>query len=394
MLSVIAHSLLMTAVAAAPLGPGSYMRSVKVNATDRSFIVHVPKQYDAAKPMPVVLILHGGFANALITVGFTGMNEKADKAGFIAVYPNGTGLAGIVLGWNAGMWRAPLDRKQPDDVKYLAAVLDDLEAALSVDKKRVYATGISNGGMMCYRLAAEMSDRIAAIAPVSGTMAVTTPGRSGPSPCCTSTAPPTRSSLPPGRRAGLITYQSLEATIAAWVKLDGCPSQPVVTKIPDTAKDGTTITKKVYGPGKDGAEVMLVMIEGGGHTWPGRDPKVKFLGPYTKNISANDMIWEFFERHPMKSVPDVQTYRRNRRRFLRRHDRPAAALRAAGRDRRRRVPAPPRRLPGRRGPDALRRFLRASHAAVLLSCRAAAAGLGLDFDTILVVRYLSLGAGC
>ncbi len=81
---------------------------------------------------------------------------------------------------------------------------------------------------------------------------------------------------------------------------NGCEKEPVVTKLPDTAKDGTTITRKTYGSGKEGSEVVLVEIEGGGHTWPGWESRFKLLGKSTKNISANDMMWEFFEKHPMK----------------------------------------------------------------------------------------------
>jgi len=84
------------------------------------------------------------------------------------------------------------------------------------------------------------------------------------------------------------------------VKANGCDKEPVVSKLPDTAKDGTTITRKTYGGGKDVSEVVLVVIEGGGHTWPGQEPRLKALGKSTKNISANDLMWEFFEKHPMK----------------------------------------------------------------------------------------------
>lgn len=86
----------------------------------------------------------------------------------------------------------------------------------------------------------------------------------------------------------------------AWVNANGCEKEPVVTQLPDAAKDGTSITRKTYGAGKDGAEVVLIEIEGAGHTWPGQQPRVQFLGKSTKNISANDLMWEFFQKHPMK----------------------------------------------------------------------------------------------
>jgi polyhydroxybutyrate depolymerase len=89
-------------------------------------------------------------------------------------------------------------------------------------------------------------------------------------------------------------------TVDAWVKFNECPAEPAVTHVADKAGDGTTINIKIFGPGKGGAEVVFVEVVGGGHTWPGREPPVKFIGKSTKNISANDMIWEFFERHAMK----------------------------------------------------------------------------------------------
>jgi hypothetical protein len=85
---------------------------------------------------------------------------------------------------------------------------------------------------------------------------------------------------------------------------DGCPAKPKIEKLPDTAHDGTTVTKKTYGPGRQGAEVVLLVIEGGGHTWPGHMTIEKLLGKATQQISANDLIWEFFQKHPMtRNVP-------------------------------------------------------------------------------------------
>ena len=93
--------------------------------------------------------------------------------------------------------------------------------------------------------------------------------------------------------------KSVEETIQIWVKLNGCPAEPKITDMPDTAHDGTTVKKQVYGPGTDGAEVVLFSIEGAGHTWPDMQPPVGFIGKSTKNISANDLLWEFFQRHPL-----------------------------------------------------------------------------------------------
>jgi polyhydroxybutyrate depolymerase len=95
-------------------------------------------------------------------------------------------------------------------------------------------------------------------------------------------------------------FYSVEHSIQAWVKANGCERTPIVAKSPDTAQDGTTITRKTYGAGQDGSEVVLVIIEGGGHTWPGQEPRLRLLGKSTKNISANKLMWEFFQKHPLK----------------------------------------------------------------------------------------------
>lgn len=112
--------------------------------------------------MPVVLALHGAAINGPMTAYFCGLNKKADESGFVAMYPHGTGSWGMFLVWNAG-GMAPKER--PDDVAFIRKLLDDLGSVVKIDPKRVCATGMSNGGMMCYRLAAELSDRITANQP-------------------------------------------------------------------------------------------------------------------------------------------------------------------------------------------------------------------------------------
>jgi polyhydroxybutyrate depolymerase len=303
MASLALQLLALLAVTAQPLGPGDSERSVKVNDVARTYLVHVPPKYDPKRPTPVVLVYHGAFTNGAMTVHFTGMNAKADQAGFIAVYPNGSG-AGSTLFWNAGPTRFRLaDRPVPDDVAFTAKMLDDLATVANVDSKRVNATGISNGGMMCYRLAAELSDRIAAIAPVSGTTVIADPKPKRPVPVIhfhglADKIVPYNG--PDESTARMVSYKSVDQTIKTWVKIDGCPEKPKeVVQLPDTAHDGTSVTRTVYGPGKEGSEVVLYAIAGGGHVWPGRDMRIELLGKSTRNISANDLIWEFFEKHPM-----------------------------------------------------------------------------------------------
>lgn len=156
-------------LAANPLGPGDHERKLKVDDLDRRYFVHVPPNLDPQQSVPVVLIFHGAGMNGRMMPGFCGMNDKADAADFVAVYPNGTGVAELLLVFNAAGTPEKPYGSRADDVKFVGALLDDLGTVLRIDSDRVYATGFSNGAMLCYRLAAEIPDRIAAIAPVSGT---------------------------------------------------------------------------------------------------------------------------------------------------------------------------------------------------------------------------------
>lgn len=294
--------LALTLVAAEPLAPGNHFRILDVNGVARSYTVHVPPQYDHDHATPVVLAFHGAATNGPIMALSTGLSEKADEAGFVVVYPNGTGKAGIFLVWNSGGFVTRGNQERPDDVVFVAKMLDDLATVVHIDRSRVYATGMSNGGMMCYRLAADLSDRIAAIAPVAGTMAGDSPKPGRPVPVIHFHGTEDRL-VPyegPAETAKHLSFSSVEKSIRTWARVNGCPDRPQKTDLPDTADDGTTVTREAYGPGREGAEVILYTIRGGGHTWPGRDWPMQSLGKSTHDIAANDLIWEFFERHSMK----------------------------------------------------------------------------------------------
>jgi polyhydroxybutyrate depolymerase len=287
-----------------PLAPGDHTRSLEVDRRSRTYLVHVPKSYDGKKGYPVVLAFHGGGSNAEQMVHFCGLNAKAEKAGFLVVYPSGTGRLEKALTWNGGNCCGYAVQNKVDDVAFVRPLLDDLAKVARVDPRRVYATGMSNGAILTYRLASELSDRIAAVAPVAGPMGTETCKPKRPVPVIHFHG--TDDEFAPfkgGKGARSISgtdFYSVDHSIRAWVKANGCPERPATVQLPDHAKDGTTVTRKTYGPGKDGAEVVLVVIEGGGHTWPGQQPRVKFLGKSTKNVSANDLMWEFFQKHPMK----------------------------------------------------------------------------------------------
>ncbi len=304
MINVIVMSIVAAVTNADRIVAGDHTRSVQVDGRTRSYLVHVPKRYDGTTPFPVVLCFHGGGGNADQMQRYCGLNAKADRAGFIVVYPRGTGRIERIATWNGGNCCGYAMRNKVDDVTFVRWLLDDLGRVAKIDSKRVYATGISNGGIISYRLADELSGRIAAIAPVGGPMG-------------TATCNPKRAvsvihfhgtddefaPFAGGRTKKGISptnFYSVDHSIRAWVKANACQSKPTVEKLPDKADDGMTVTRTTYGAGRDGSEVVLITIHGGGHTWPGQKPRLKLLGASTQDISANDLMWEFFKRHPLK----------------------------------------------------------------------------------------------
>jgi polyhydroxybutyrate depolymerase len=281
------------------LPPGDHVREFRVANQLRSYSVHIPPSYSPQKPSPVVLVFHSAMMNGSMMARFCGLSEKADRSGFVVVYANGTGSTPVFLFWDAGGVRGRVS----DDVGYTDKMLDDLGTVVNVDPKRVFATGMSNGAMMCYRIAAELSSRIAAIAPVAGTMAIEScqPQR----PVSVIHFHGTKDGFvlfggPDDRIPKNLKFLSVDETVRLWAKLNACPEVPAVAELQDLENDGTSVHRKWYGPGKEGSEVILYTIEGGGHTWPGRDPRVRLLGKSTRRISANDLMWEFFQKHPMK----------------------------------------------------------------------------------------------
>jgi polyhydroxybutyrate depolymerase len=268
---------------------------------ERTYLLHIPKGYDSKKPFPVVLALHGAAMNGSMMVWFSGLTKKADEAGFVVVYPSGTGT-GPFLVWNAGGFTGKLAEGKADDVDFIGKLLDDLATVVNIDQKRVYSCGMSNGGMMSYRLAAELSDRIAAIAPVAGTIAIDESKPKRPVPVIHFHG--SKDNIVPfemakGKTPAFINFKGVEESIQTWVKLNKC-DEKAKTDVISKERDELKVTRMTYSGGKDGAEVVLVVIEEGGHTWPGQQPPVGFIGKSTKDLSANDLMWEFFQKHPMK----------------------------------------------------------------------------------------------
>jgi len=286
---------------AEPLGPGQHTRELTLDGRNRSYIVHIPASYDPDSPAPVVLAFHGAGMNADLMIRFSAISEASEKHGFIAVYPNGVGV-GPLLTFNAGGFVGQQGDSWPDDVAFTSALLDDLAGVATIDPRRIYATGMSNGGMMAHRLGVELADRIAAIAPVAGTLALADPEPTRPVPVMhfhgrADTIVPW--SGPSARTPRFVGFRSVEQTAAFWATHNGCTLEPEITDIPVTQEDGTAVRRWLYRAKDTDAEVVIYEIQGGGHTWPGVRSMFNIGGRTTTQISANDLMWEFFERHPM-----------------------------------------------------------------------------------------------
>lgn len=283
------------------LRPGT-TRTLTVDGRKRTFVVHLPKHHDQNTPVPVVLALHGATMNAPMMAWFSGLNQKAEEAGFIVVYPNGTGRNSSFT-WNGGNCCGSAMQQQVDDVAFINALVDDLVRRYHINNQRIYATGMSNGAHMVYRLAAELSNRIVAIAPVAGALGIeiTRPKR----PVSVLHFHGTMDEFVPfqGGRGAKSLYGthscSVDHSIGTWIKFNGCDDTPKIDLLSKSG-DEMTVTRKTYGAGKDGTEVVLVEIEGGGHTWPGAKSPAIILGKSALNVSANDLMWEFFTKHELQ----------------------------------------------------------------------------------------------
>jgi polyhydroxybutyrate depolymerase len=266
----------------------------------RSYVVRVPgglTRHDGA--VPLVLVLHGGGGNAGYAESMTGFTAKAEKEGFIVVYPEGTGqFRKRRLTWNAGHCCGPAMDWRVDDVGFIGALIDRLLVDYPVDPRRIYATGMSNGGMMTHRLGIELSDRLAAIAPVVATLF----GDERPPPHPVSalminglldTSVPSEGGPPGGRFPsawdGTPTIPALEQA-AFWAEADGCSGEP------DRTDQGPYLVTRYQCPA--GRAVALYLMKDSGHAWPGGQKGSRRGDEPGSALNATDLIWAFFKAHP------------------------------------------------------------------------------------------------
>lgn len=256
----------------------------------RTYRVYIPAVYNGSSAVPLVLNLHGYTSNGMQQEMYADFRPIADTANFIIAHPDGSFDANNNRFWNA------FGAATPDDQGFLSALLDTIIAHYNINQNRIYSTGMSNGGYMSYLLACGMSERIAAIASVTGTMTPSMkvncmPMHPMPVMLMHGTADPVVPFI--GNASGL----SIDSVVKYWVEINHCNATPIYTAVPDLVLgDGCTAAHYLYQGGDKGSTVEFYKIIGGGHTWPGAPIAV---GVTNMDINGSKEIWRFFSKYSL-----------------------------------------------------------------------------------------------
>src|SRR5208283_4906471 len=295
--------------------PGVSERKFLFDGTERTYWIHIPASHTDMSGVPLLIMLHGGGSTGKANVGLTKgeFNSLSDRDGFLVVYPDG-----INKHWNDGRTEDVIvygkGQKLQNDVGFISALIDSLISTMNVDPNRVYVTGMSNGALMAYRLGCEIPDKLAAIAPVDGSILQSVAEVSPRSPLAVLAINNTKDPLvhwnggdltgPFGKQA-LGKILSVHQSVDFWVKRDHCSTTPLITSLPNIdPNSGMQVSREEYVNGDEGSEVILYAIEGGGHTWPGgvQYAPVAMIGKTSHDIDACPIIWEFFKKHVRTSI--------------------------------------------------------------------------------------------
>ncbi len=270
----------------------------------RTYRLYVPAKLRA--PAPLLFVLHGGGGSGsnMELITHRGFNRVADRDGVVVVYPDGVGR-----NWNDGRSgvRAQAMREHVDDVGFFRALVRELSARYRVDAKRIYSTGISNGGFMSFRLACEAADVFAAVAPVAANLSADLGPRCKPArPVSVAILNGTDDPLVPwgGGPVGLWGMKrgvawSTEQTLETWAELDGCRQKSDDQVLDKVADDGTLVLLHVRSACRAGSEVRLYEIRGGGHTWPSGEKYLgeRIVGKVSQELDGVREVWAFLSAH-------------------------------------------------------------------------------------------------
>jgi polyhydroxybutyrate depolymerase len=251
----------------------------------REYLLHVPRSYDRSRPTPLVISLHGAGGWPVQQMELSLWNRLADEQGFIVVYPSG------VVGLGPRVWGER-------DVRFIGELIDKLEATYNIDRSRIYANGLSNGGGMSFVLSCTMSDRIAAVGMVGAALILPwswcTDHRPVPMIAFHGTADPMAPYKGGTSWVANGAFPAVPTFTAKWARRNRCGPEPIESSV------AADVTRREYTNCADNAAVVLYTIEGGGHTWPGSEPMTEwFVGRTSRGVDATREMWAFFRAHPL-----------------------------------------------------------------------------------------------
>jgi polyhydroxybutyrate depolymerase len=279
-------------------------KTINIDGLERRYLVFVPRR--VRETMPVVLAFHGGGGSPRQMEQHTGLDDVAEREGFVLAYPESVGS-----NWNDGRGETFIlaQRENINDVAFVRRLLDVLAEEHKINRGRVFATGISNGAAMSHRLAAEASDVIAGIAPVVGGMApaiaetfkpefpvsiLIIQGDSDPF------VPIAGGTVVAGRGRARGEVPPMKDVLEMYVRRNGNTGDPVVTTLGAQPDDGTSVEITKYPEGPGGVKSWCYVVKNGGHAWPGRPALAleAVIGKVSQQFSATETIWEFFRDCP------------------------------------------------------------------------------------------------
>ncbi len=278
--------------------------SITSDNVKRNYRLYIPKSYTGTTNVPLLLNFHGYTSNAVQQEFYGSFKAIADTANFLVLLPEGLPLVGTSQGFNNF---GALGSK-PDDVAFTSNLIDSIRAKYTIDKNRIYSTGMSNGGFMSYDLACFLSDKIAAIASVTGSMVqshVSNCQAQHPTPIMQihGTTDPTVSY---DGKGGIIGSIHIDSLVNFWVKFNKCNISPTKTNLPDiNTADKCTVEHYLYPNGKNGVSVEFYKVIGGGHTWPGAAIATG-AGNTNRDFNASLMIWQFLSKYRLNQLTAVK----------------------------------------------------------------------------------------
>jgi polyhydroxybutyrate depolymerase len=258
---------------------------------------HAPRRFTRSEPYPLVIVLHGSGASGETVRYMSRLDSLADVRDFVVLYPDATrNWLGLQSGWNAGQCCSPAVKNEVDDIGFLRALIAEVSRGLPVDRRRIYVAGFSDGARMAYRVGCEMSDEIAAIGVVAGSLVQRdcSPTRAVPLIAFHGTADDevafAESAHAPPAQARVETPTVVPPAVSFWAAHNGCHWA-------ELTRHGPTIHELRFTGCR--AEVAFFAIEGGGHAWPGGARDGDDGDPPTHALSASAELVRFFFQHPL-----------------------------------------------------------------------------------------------